>query len=121
MSARFSGRRAAGVAAASYATLTLVPWVIDTTRTPRAGLLLGAVPLALVFGALAGYATAPLGLTTDAVDPATTPLHTRTGPHLVLVPPAPPDPSPGPPAAHLHLVPDPPTGPAPRAGRHETP
>ncbi|WP_432519271.1 hypothetical protein [Kineococcus sp. SYSU DK006] len=47
------------VATASFATLTLLPWVVEAGRTPRAGLVAGAVPLALLFGALAGYAASP--------------------------------------------------------------
>lgn len=61
---RISTRVTLRTAVASYVTLTLIPWATDyaTTgaRTPRTGLLLAALPVALLFGALAGYATAPL-------------------------------------------------------------
>ncbi|WP_432570736.1 hypothetical protein [Kineococcus sp. SYSU DK005] len=59
MTERFSGRRAITIATASFATLTLVPWAVDATGTPRAGSVLAALPLALLFGALAGYAASP--------------------------------------------------------------
>ncbi|NAZ78256.1 hypothetical protein GTQ99_23015, partial [Kineococcus sp. T13] len=55
----FATRRAVTVATASFATLTLLPWAVEAGRTPRAGLVAGAVPLALLFGALAGYAASP--------------------------------------------------------------
>ncbi|GAA0314525.1 hypothetical protein [Kineococcus aurantiacus] len=49
----------ARIAATSYATLTLIPWATDwllqDTTTPRTGLLLAAIPLALLFGALAAH------------------------------------------------------------------
>jgi len=106
----FSTRRAIGVTTASYATLTLIPWAIDATRTPRAGFIVGAIPLALLFGALAGYATASLTLTlhspssvTLAESVTTAPLHTRAGAHLVVVNP-PQDMAPAAPPVHLHLV-----------------
>ncbi|GAA0313552.1 hypothetical protein [Kineococcus aurantiacus] len=45
-------------AAASFATLTLLPWAtgwaLDGAPAPRTGLLLAAIPFALLFGALAG-------------------------------------------------------------------
>ena len=55
----FNRRRALTITATSFATLTLIPWTVEATRTPRLGLVLGAVPLALLFGALAGYAASP--------------------------------------------------------------
>ncbi|WP_432523231.1 hypothetical protein [Kineococcus sp. SYSU DK006] len=162
MSARFTTRRAAGVAATSYATLALVPWAVDWatagTRSPRAGLLIAAAPLALLFGALAGYAAAPLGTarrrpgprptgatgvvattpppappatsTAAAATTAATP-HTRAGPRLVLLTPAPAPPRPAAdrPARPLHPTPSPVTGPvadpalppAPRTSTRRTP
>ena len=145
VSARLTTRRAAGVAATSYATLTLIPWAVDWattgTRSPRAGLLIAAAPLALLFGALAGYATAPLGTarrrpgsrppgptglvtTPPPAPPATstaaaatttaTSPHTRAGPRLVLPAPAPAPPQPAAdrPAGPQHLTPSPVSGPA---------
>ncbi|NAZ78432.1 hypothetical protein GTQ99_23930, partial [Kineococcus sp. T13] len=91
MSARFTTRRAAGIAATSYATLTVIPWAVgwatDATRTPRVGLLVAAAPLALLFGALAGYAAAPLTSTRPRRRP--TPPGT-TGLVATTPPPAPP-------------------------------
>ncbi len=63
MTAHVNASRALGMAAASYATLALIPWAADLvlhgSQTPRTGLLLAAVPLASLFGALAGYAATP--------------------------------------------------------------
>ena len=149
MSARFSTRRAAGIAATSYATLTLLPWAVGWatagTRSPRAGLLIAAAPLALLFGALAGYAAAPLtttrtrlrpsprgtaGPVTPAPPPPTPPAataraaaavlspHPRAGPRPTLLTPAPAAPGPAPdrPAGPPHLTPAPVADPAHHAG-----
>ena len=134
----FATRRAVTVASASFATLTLLPWAVEAGRTPRAGLVAGAVPLALLFGALAGYAASPAVPTLVVV-----PDHDREGPRArrAVVParpaagsappvalPAPQHPpgaarpsggrpSGGPGrATHLHLVPASPAAPAATPG-----
>ncbi|NAZ74692.1 hypothetical protein GTQ99_04540 [Kineococcus sp. T13] len=66
---------------------------MDAGRAPRVGLVLGAVPLALLFGALAGYAASP---TTPALAP-----HLRSGQESAAV------------GAWLHLVTDAPQPAAP--------
>ncbi|GAB3599780.1 hypothetical protein GCM10027586_02220 [Kineococcus gypseus] len=55
MVSRFRTRKALGISAASLATMTLVPLLAPAGRTERLTLLVAAVPLALLFGAIAGW------------------------------------------------------------------
>ncbi len=55
---RFRTRKALGISAVSLATLTLVPLLAPASRTERLTLLVAAVPLALLFGAIAGWTPA---------------------------------------------------------------
>ncbi len=52
---RFHTRKALGISAASLATLTLVPLLAPAGRTERLTLLMAAVPVALLLGAVAGW------------------------------------------------------------------
>ena len=61
-------RTAITTAAASFATLTLIPWAFEASRTQRALLVAGALPLAVLFGAIAGWA--PPAPTTPTTPPA---------------------------------------------------
>jgi hypothetical protein len=54
---RFGLRQALTVVLCSFATLTLIPWAVDGARAPRTGLVITGVPVALLLGALAGYAS----------------------------------------------------------------
>ncbi|WP_432515295.1 hypothetical protein [Kineococcus sp. SYSU DK001] len=146
MSAHVTTRRAVGTAVASYATLSLGPWAVDAllhgTLVPRVGLLLAAVPLALLFGALAGYAAAPrpAGRVLDPVDapdlgdpgptppapaippaapPGAAPRQTRAGPAAVTAPPRRPPAPPVPPADRPQHHPGP--QPAPCTTSHRAP
>ncbi|WP_432543388.1 hypothetical protein [Kineococcus sp. SYSU DK002] len=149
MSAHVNTRRALGTAVTSFATLTLVPWAVDvvvhSSRAPRVGLLLAAVPLALLFGALAGYAAAPRPATgplghvdvADPGDPSPTPpaaaavpaappsgapRQTRAGPRAAAAPPRrAPAPAPAPPASASRPPHHPGPQPAPCPTSHRAP
>ncbi|WP_432570970.1 hypothetical protein [Kineococcus sp. SYSU DK005] len=51
----FRTRKAITITATSFATLTLIPWAFEATRTQRVLLVAGAVPIAVLFGAIAGW------------------------------------------------------------------
>ncbi|GAB3264141.1 hypothetical protein GCM10027586_20210 [Kineococcus gypseus] len=48
-------RKALSVAAASFASMTLIPLAVEASRTQRVLLVAGALPLAVLFGALAAW------------------------------------------------------------------
>ncbi|WP_432497429.1 hypothetical protein [Kineococcus gypseus] len=52
---RFRTRKALGIGVTSLATLTLLPLLAPASRIERLTLLVAAVPLALLFGAIAGW------------------------------------------------------------------
>ncbi|WP_432571311.1 hypothetical protein [Kineococcus sp. SYSU DK005] len=55
-------------AAVSFATLTLIPWAFEASRTQRALLVAGALPLAVLFGAIASWT--PPGSSTSTASTA---------------------------------------------------
>ena len=75
--ARISTRKAVTVGAVSFATLTLIPWAFEAGRTQRLVLVAGAVPIALILGAIAGWAPPEPPSTVPAAPPR--PASVRTG------------------------------------------
>ena len=110
----FRTRTAITTAAASFATLTLIPWAVEASRTQRVLLLAGAVPIAVLFGAIAGWAPpAPPASASSVVTAGTSAASAASAASAVAVASARPAPSTGAPVAGLGPARSAPPAPAP--------